>query len=68
MRRQVRRPLNRRRAIQHALSRLGMQAKPPWPKWPGDVYGWVAQLVYDANGQVTASSYRNGQFMYDDAT
>ena len=47
---------------------LGMQAKPPWPNWPGSVYGWVAQLVYDANGQVQASSYRNGQFMYDDAS
>jgi hypothetical protein len=50
---------------------LGMQAKPPssWKdgKWPGDVYGYVAQLVYDGNGQVTSSSYRNGQLMYDDA-
>src|SRR5438876_10251299 len=31
---------------------LGMHAKPPWTVWPDAVYGWVAQLVYDGNGQV----------------
>ena len=48
---------------------LGMPAKPPWKKWPGDVYGYLAQLVYDGNGQATSSSsYRNEELMYDDAT
>jgi hypothetical protein len=24
-----------------------------WPKhWPGDVYGWLLQIVYDCNGQI----------------
>jgi hypothetical protein len=52
---------------------LGMpqgKVPPTWKdgKWPGSVYGYVAQLVYDGNGQVTSSSYQNEELMYGDAS
>lgn len=48
-------------------SQLPEQANWP-PSWPGDVYGWLLQLCYDASGQLDASQVVciNEQLMYDD--
>lgn len=40
-----------------------------WPaKWPGDVFGWVLQLVYGADGTLTTAQTvcLSQQLMYDD--
>lgn len=53
---------------------LGVNASslPPsanWPsKWPGAVFGWVLQLVFDSNGRIVPSQTlcKSVQLMYDD--
>ena len=52
---------------------LGANGLPPasnWPTppWPKDVYGWVLQLCYDADGNIDPSQTicLNQKLMYDD--
>jgi phosphohistidine phosphatase SixA len=35
------------------------------PKWPGDVFGWLLQLSFDAKGKLSVSVV-DQQLMYDD--
>jgi phosphohistidine phosphatase SixA len=35
------------------------------PTWPGQVYGWLLQLSFDANGKLTVST-SNQELMYGD--
>ncbi|HEY0321945.1 MAG TPA: hypothetical protein VGC66_13380 [Pyrinomonadaceae bacterium] len=40
-----------------------------WPtSWPGDIYGWLLQLCYDANGNLNIAQVlcTNENLMYDD--
>jgi hypothetical protein len=48
-----------------------LPAASAWPsKWPGDVFGWVLQIVYDANGNADPAWVRafSERLMYDDTT
>lgn len=46
-----------------------LPASSDWPaKWPGDVYGWCLQIVFDANGHIVPNSTCcfSQKLMYDD--
>ncbi|HLM03035.1 MAG TPA: hypothetical protein VK400_18435 [Pyrinomonadaceae bacterium] len=45
---------------------LGAPAGTLPPKWSGDVFGWVIQLVFDAGGNLTVAPTINQKLMYDD--
>ena len=45
---------------------LGAPADALPPRWPEDIYGWLLQLHFDADGTLTVEPVRNQQLMYDD--
>ncbi|HEU0301176.1 MAG TPA: histidine phosphatase family protein [Longimicrobium sp.] len=48
-------------------ARLGATSGTSWPaEWPGDVYGWVLQLCYGADGTLATPVCLSQQLMYDD--
>lgn len=51
------------------LRALGADPKKLLPdaKWPDDVYGWLIELRYDANGRLFASQCLNENLTPDDA-
>jgi hypothetical protein len=60
--------------LAHALgaheSVLPPQSDWPTPPWPEEVYGWLLQLVYGADGQLVPDQTRciNQQLMYGDCS
>jgi hypothetical protein len=49
-------------------NRLPPESHWPSPPWPGEVFGWLLQVCYDADGSLIPSQTFciNQQLMYDD--
>lgn len=45
---------------------LGAPASSLPAKWDGEVFGWLIQMAFDANGNLTVEPVINQQLMYDD--
>ena len=55
-------------ALEVDATKLPPQSHWPSPPWPGEVFGWLPQVCYDADGNVIPSQTLciNQQLMYDD--